>query len=185
VHRPVRSRTLATRYDRIPADRIGSGAESDPATGARMLSAETQANVSGGDRFDRDCAGWRWSAQEPGDRGRAATSGIQPGRATRAAATLMAPITITRKSAPIRFARGAAVILIDLYRAVLSPILTASIGPACRFEPTCSEYAREAISRHGIVFGGYLAMGRLARCRPFGGSGHDPVPQDHAVRASS
>ena len=80
-------------------------------------------------------------------------------------------------------ARSAAIILIDLYRAVLSPLLTASMGPACRFEPTCSGYAREAICRHGIVAGGRMAIGRLARCSPAGGWGHDPVPQDRTARA--
>jgi putative membrane protein insertion efficiency factor len=86
------------------------------------------------------------------------------------------------KGVATRFSRGGAVILIDLYRAVVSPLITFSIGPACRFEPTCSVYAREAIHRHGIIAGGRLAMGRLARCRPAGGWGHDPVPQDRAVR---
>ena len=75
-------------------------------------------------------------------------------------------------------ARGALIAIIDLYRAVLSPLITATIGPACRFEPTCSAYAREAISRHGIVAGGRLALGRLLRCRPAGGWGPDPVPQN-------
>jgi putative membrane protein insertion efficiency factor len=88
------------------------------------------------------------------------------------------------KGAAIAFARGSAVILIDLYRAVLSPLITSSIGPACRFEPSCSAYAREAIRRYGIFAGGRLAMRRLARCRPAGGWGHDPVPQDRAARAS-
>jgi uncharacterized protein len=75
-----------------------------------------------------------------------------------------------------RAARGAAIILIDLYRALLSPLLLAAMGPACRFEPTCSAYAREAIARHGIVAGGRLTVRRLVRCRPAGGWGHDPVP---------
>jgi putative membrane protein insertion efficiency factor len=74
--------------------------------------------------------------------------------------------------------RGVIIILIDIYRAVLSPLVTSTIGPACRFEPTCSDYAREAISRHGIGAGGRLAIGRLLRCRPGGGWGPDPVPQD-------
>jgi len=73
--------------------------------------------------------------------------------------------------------RSAVIIVIDIYRAVLSPLITATIGPACRFEPTCSEYAREAICRHGIVAGGRLALGRLLRCRPAGGWGPDPIPQ--------
>jgi putative membrane protein insertion efficiency factor len=83
----------------------------------------------------------------------------------------------TAGAAPIRTTRGAAIILlIDLYRALLSPLLTAVVGPSCRFEPTCSAYAREAIARFGILAGGRMTARRLVRCRPAGGWGHDPVP---------
>jgi putative membrane protein insertion efficiency factor len=55
-----------------------------------------------------------------------------------------------------------------------------TVGPAlpraCRFEPTCSRYAYTAIQRHGALHGSWLALRRLARCQPFGGSGYDPVP---------
>jgi uncharacterized protein len=85
-------------------------------------------------------------------------------------------------TATTRAARGAVIIIIDLYRAILSPILTAAIGPACRFEPTCSVYAREAIARHGIVAGGRMTARRLVRCRPAGGWGHDPVPHERPRR---
>lgn len=50
------------------------------------------------------------------------------------------------------------------------------LPPSCRYEPTCSWYAREALERHGIGRGGWLALRRLARCRPGGGRGYDPVP---------
>lgn len=63
-----------------------------------------------------------------------------------------------------------------VYRSILSPIVLSIAGPACRFEPTCSAYAHEAISRHGIVFGSWIALKRLSKCRPFGGLGFDPVP---------
>lgn len=79
-------------------------------------------------------------------------------------------------------ARGALIAIIDIYRAVLSPLITASVGPACRFEPTCSAYAREAIGRYGIFVGGRLAFGRILRCRPGGGWGPDPVPQNPVVK---
>jgi len=58
------------------------------------------------------------------------------------------------------------------YQLALSPFLP----PACRFEPTCSHYAVEAIERHGARRGSWLALRRLSRCRPFGGCGADPVP---------
>ena len=62
--------------------------------------------------------------------------------------------------------------LIGLYRRAISPVLP----PACRFAPTCSEYGYEAIARYGILAGGRLAVWRVLRCNPFGGSGYDPVP---------
>lgn len=63
--------------------------------------------------------------------------------------------------------------LIRLYQRVLSPAL----GPACRFEPTCSHYAYEAIERHGLGRGTWLSARRLLRCRPGGATGYDPVPE--------
>ena len=69
--------------------------------------------------------------------------------------------------------RRAAVRVISAYQQVVSPYWPA----ACRYEPTCSHYAQEAVSRHGLLRGGWLSLRRLARCRPFGGYGPDPVPQ--------
>lgn len=63
--------------------------------------------------------------------------------------------------------------LIRFYRAAISPMLPA----ACRYTPTCSEYAEVAIRRHGALRGGWLAARRLLRCHPFGGRGWDPVPE--------
>jgi putative membrane protein insertion efficiency factor len=61
---------------------------------------------------------------------------------------------------------------VRLYRLMVSPFLP----PACRFEPSCSSYAAEAIERHGALHGGWLAARRLARCHPFHSGGLDPVP---------
>lgn len=61
---------------------------------------------------------------------------------------------------------------IQAYRLVLSPW----IGHNCRYQPTCSCYALEALEKHGAARGSYLAVRRLASCNPFGGSGYDPVP---------
>ena len=61
--------------------------------------------------------------------------------------------------------------LIRLYQKGISPALP----PACRFYPTCSHYAYEAIERHGMLQGGWMAVKRLARCHPFNPGGYDPV----------
>jgi putative membrane protein insertion efficiency factor len=70
------------------------------------------------------------------------------------------------------------ILLIRGYQAVISPALAVFFGPAggCRFTPTCSHYAGEAIRLHGVVAGGALAAGRLCRCHPWGAHGADPVP---------
>ncbi len=62
--------------------------------------------------------------------------------------------------------------LVRAYRRWVSPALP----PACRFVPSCSAYAEEALAKHGAGRGSWLAARRLLRCHPFGGSGYDPVP---------
>jgi uncharacterized protein len=62
--------------------------------------------------------------------------------------------------------------IIRIYQSVLSPFL----GPACRFYPSCSEYAYEAVEKYGVIKGGYLAVKRVFRCHPFHPGGFDPVP---------
>jgi uncharacterized protein len=73
---------------------------------------------------------------------------------------------------PASLSARAAVRTLDFYKRRISPLLP----PACRFEPTCSVYAREAIARHGLVRGAALSVGRLLRCHPFHKGGFDPVP---------
>lgn len=63
--------------------------------------------------------------------------------------------------------------LVHVYRLVVSPLL----GPRCRFQPTCSEYALDALSKHGAARGLWLMLRRVLRCHPWGGSGWDPVPE--------
>lgn len=62
--------------------------------------------------------------------------------------------------------------LITFYQQCISPFFP----PACRYTPTCSQYAKEAITKYGPFKGGWLALKRILRCNPFGGSGYDPVP---------
>ena len=65
------------------------------------------------------------------------------------------------------------ILLIKCYRKVISPLFPS----CCRFEPTCSKYAIEAIEKYGVMKGGFLALKRILRCHPFSGkSGYDPVP---------
>jgi putative membrane protein insertion efficiency factor len=69
-------------------------------------------------------------------------------------------------------AQRSALALLTLYKILLSPLFPGS----CRFLPSCSEYAREAVTVHGTVKGVWLAARRLSRCHPLGSSGLDPVP---------
>lgn len=70
------------------------------------------------------------------------------------------------------FPQRSAVAGLRAYKAVVSPLLP----PACRFVPTCSEYAAEAVARFGLLRGGWMALRRLGRCHPFHAGGFDPVP---------
>ncbi|MBM3415039.1 MAG: membrane protein insertion efficiency factor YidD [Bacteroidetes bacterium] len=64
------------------------------------------------------------------------------------------------------------IFLIKVYQWVISPWL----GPKCRFTPSCSQYASEALKKHGVFKGLWLTLRRISRCHPWGGSGYDPVP---------
>jgi len=74
--------------------------------------------------------------------------------------------------------------LVRLYQLTISPLLSALGGPGsgCRFEATCSHYFLEAVETHCIISGGWLGLNRLARCQPWGGCGHDPVPKKICAR---
>lgn len=63
-------------------------------------------------------------------------------------------------------------VLIRIYQIGISPFTPAT----CRYQPTCSSYSIEALKKHGILKGGYLAIKRILSCHPWGGSGYDPVP---------
>jgi len=68
--------------------------------------------------------------------------------------------------------RAIALALVRSYQFLLSPFL----APCCRYAPSCSEYTREAIERHGLYKGGYLGLCRILRCHPLHEGGYDPVP---------
>ncbi|MCU1589698.1 MAG: hypothetical protein JWP11_954 [Frankiales bacterium] len=72
------------------------------------------------------------------------------------------------------------VALVSAYRRVLSPLL----GPRCRFAPSCSAYAVEALTLHGAARGSWLAVRRIGRCHPFNPGGHDPVPPARSSSAT-
>jgi uncharacterized protein len=76
-----------------------------------------------------------------------------------------------------RYPRSLAVTLLQAYKWAISPMFP----PSCRYTPTCSEYAAEAIDRYGIVRGSAMAVWRLLRCHPFVRGGYDPVPRDAHV----
>ncbi|MCH7571598.1 MAG: membrane protein insertion efficiency factor YidD [Planctomycetes bacterium] len=90
-------------------------------------------------------------------------------------------VTKTRKAgiekAPekrrVNFAARPLIFLIRLYQASLSPLM----GGQCRFMPTCSQYAIDALQTHGAIHGSWLTLRRILRCHPLGGMGYDPVPQ--------
>ncbi|MDI9407987.1 MAG: membrane protein insertion efficiency factor YidD [Candidatus Pacebacteria bacterium] len=75
---------------------------------------------------------------------------------------------------------GLVTLLVWLWRSILGPLINMMSGSGggrvCRFDPTCSEYMREAVTSYGFWRGGWMGLKRVFRCHPFGGSGYDPVP---------
>lgn len=96
--------------------------------------------------------------------------------------TILATKLSADKSASLRHPNFVIWILLfalRTYKIFISPVLTVLCGPlgGCRFTPTCSVYAAEAVREHGAVAGSILAAKRICRCQPWGGCGHDPVPE--------
>lgn len=67
------------------------------------------------------------------------------------------------------------IFLVRVYQTLISPLMPST----CRFQPTCSHYTVEALQKHGLFYGGKLAIKRIFSCHPWGGSGFDPVPEKH------
>ena len=65
---------------------------------------------------------------------------------------------------------------VRFYQIAISPVLIAIAGPSCRFTPSCSQYAIEALGKHGALRGSWYALRRVVRCQPFCRGGYDPVP---------
>jgi hypothetical protein len=68
------------------------------------------------------------------------------------------------------------ILLVRLYQATLSKLILYTVGPVCRFEPSCSRYAATCLERHGALRGGLLSVRRLCKCHPFHPGGYDPPP---------
>jgi len=79
------------------------------------------------------------------------------------------------------FAKFVALQLLRAYKWAISPMLP----PACRYVPTCSEYAMEAVERYGALRGGGMALSRILRCHPLARSGYDPVVKQAPIHGSS
>ena len=100
------------------------------------------------------------------------TSAPRGDEATHASTQSMGDSATRGEAARVGLPQRAVLRLIRAYQLLFSPMYAGS----CRYLPSCSAYAAEAIERFGVLYGGYLAVRRLLRCHPFGGSGLDPVP---------
>jgi uncharacterized protein len=90
-------------------------------------------------------------------------------------------------TACVNAAQHILIFAVRLYRWVLSPAKAVLFGPLgrCRFHPTCSQYALDAVRAHGALAGSWLALKRIGRCHPWGSSGEDPVPPKKTDRPGS
>ncbi|MDP3994391.1 MAG: membrane protein insertion efficiency factor YidD [bacterium] len=66
--------------------------------------------------------------------------------------------------------------LINVYKKYFALVLIYVFGKGCRFQPSCSQYAKEALGKYGVLKGGLMSIKRLLKCHPFGSAGYDPVP---------
>jgi putative membrane protein insertion efficiency factor len=89
------------------------------------------------------------------------------------------PLISQRKSGGLPTAATILIFAIRVYRWTIAPAQILLFGPTagCRFTPSCSQYAMDAVHTRGAIAGGWLATKRICRCHPWGGGGHDPVPQ--------
>ncbi len=124
-------------------------------------------------------SGWMgYRGESPPGSSQGSFSGARPGVASSVSAPVAAPARARGSTARwgglkiSRAVKSAALALIRFYHACLSPALPSS----CRYHPSCSAYAYAAVEKWGLARGARMALGRLLRCRPFGGGGYDPVP---------
>ena len=85
------------------------------------------------------------------------------------------PPNIVAEARTLPVGRSVALVLLAAYKKMVSPLFAIVIGPGCRFEPTCSDYAAQAIASYGVRRGGWMAIRRLSRCRPGAQWGYDPI----------
>lgn len=144
--------------------RPGSDTQPDSAPSARVSAS---ASTTRGSRRGRYSPSRRRESDVPRTAG-----GIDPAATSRAAPGHPDAGPAPDSNRPSMSAR-AALWLLHGYQRAISP----SLGTLCRYEPTCSHYACEAIERYGFMRGSWLAIRRLSRCTPLGGRGYDPVPE--------
>ncbi len=149
----------------------GRGCHAQPSPPARpgTLSPQPRALRDGRRQPRRQRAGFGGRCDLRGAGGGLPIQPLENPGALRETPLAMSSTSSTSATSP---AARAAAAMLRFYKTVISPLLPR----ACRFEPTCSVYAREAVERHGLGRGVVLAIRRLARCHPFRAGGFDPVP---------
>jgi len=151
--------------------------------GQRRTSQSTEAAGAGGvpteSGFDSVRLGYRGQSAQRRSQGPVCDADA---RVDSAVSRARCPASEARDADGVRsglgFLKAAVLALLSFYRSTLSPAIPSS----CRFYPTCSAYAYEAVSQWGIRRGVWLAVRRVVRCRPFGSFGYDPVPTDEELR---